>query len=59
MNRDRRFLDAHETAAILLQRDTGAFNLSSACLAAKLGDEFVQLADPRRAQRVSLGLQAA
>ena len=34
-------LDAHETAAILLHRDTGARNLSRARLAAQLGDEFV------------------
>jgi len=59
MYRDRRLLDAHETAAVLLHCDTGTGYLASARLAAQLGDEFVQLADPRRAERVSLGLQAA
>jgi len=48
MNRDRRFLDAHESAAILLHRNTGAGYLASASLAAQPDRRFLKLGNSRK-----------
>src|SRR6218665_1593318 len=53
------FFDAQEAAAVFLHRVARARHLPGACLAAQLGRELVELAQPGRAQRVALGLQAA
>src|SRR6218665_2902734 len=45
------FFDAQEAAAVFLHRVARARHLPGACLAAQLGRELVELAQPGRAQR--------
>ena len=54
-----RFLVTVETAAVLLNRDSGAFHLAGTCLAPQLGNQFVNLGEPGRRNGMAAGFQAA
>src|SRR4029077_7123486 len=60
-NRDARhgLLDTAQTATVLSDADASALYLASPCVAAQLPDEFVDLAQPGSAYRMSFRFEAA
>ncbi len=58
VNGHRRLFNALQAATVLLNGMTGALHLTGACLAPQLRDQFVELADPCRSQRMALGFEA-
>ena len=59
MDGKRSFLDTHQAAAILLDRVAGPWDLARSRFAAQLGNEFHQLPNAGRTQRMALRLQPA
>ena len=53
MDGDGGFLDPLQTSAVFLDGNPRACHLARASLAAQLGDQFIELADAGRAERMA------